>query len=63
MSILKDALNGLNLEDLKRECNPKEEIKPHWNLEYLGRLGRPTGISFKTVKGKTNEHRRNKETT
>jgi len=55
MSILKDALNGLSLEDLKRECNPKEtvEIKIYWQLEDLDRLGRPVAY-LKKLKIKNN---------
>ncbi len=54
MTPLETALNGLDLEDLKKECNPKEtvEIKIYWQLEDLDRLGRPI---YHAKKRKTNE--------
>lgn len=59
MSALLNALNGINLEDLKRECNPKEtvEIKIYWQLEDLDRLGRPVAYlkKLKSKKRKINE--------
>lgn len=56
MTPLEHALNGIDLTEIKKEAIPKTELlKEHWTLDYLDRLGRPKGISYKTKKGITNE--------
>jgi len=53
MTPIEHAMNGITLDEIEKEATPT--IEKHWTLEYLGRIGRPSGISFKTKKGFTNE--------
>lgn len=54
MTPLEHALNEIDLEEIKKECNPSEtvEIKIYWQLEDLDKLGRPI---YHAKKRKENE--------